>query len=31
MSPNESDLIYDWNTVSGDELEPARGSVELDD
>lgn len=31
MSVTESDLIYDWNTVDGDELRPARGKVELDD
>jgi len=27
----ESDLIYDWNCSSGDDLKPARGRVELDD
>ena len=31
MSVNASELIYDWNTVEGDELRPGRGKVELDD
>ncbi len=31
MQPKESDLIYDWNTASGPDLQPARGRVELDD
>lgn len=31
MPPSARDLIYDWNTASGDELRPARGKVELDD
>ncbi len=29
--PKESDLIYDWNHAAGEELKPARGTVELDD
>ena len=31
MSLSESDLIYDWNRVEGEELQPARGHVELND
>jgi len=31
MLPKESDLIYDWNHAAGEELKPARGTVELDD
>lgn len=31
MSLKESDLIYDWNQHSGDDLKPLRGKVELDD
>jgi 2-isopropylmalate synthase len=29
--PATQDLIYDWNTVDGADLAPARGKVELDD
>jgi 2-isopropylmalate synthase len=31
MQPKESDLIYDWNRASGQELRPGRGRVELND
>jgi 2-isopropylmalate synthase len=31
MELSESQLIYDWNTVDGGDLRPARGRVELDD
>ena len=31
MQPNESELIYDWNTASGSELRPGRGRVDLND
>jgi 2-isopropylmalate synthase len=31
MQPKESDLIYDWNRASGEELRPGRGRVELND
>jgi 2-isopropylmalate synthase len=31
MQPSESELIYDWNSVGGAEMRPARGRVELDD
>ena len=30
-SPNESELIYDWNCADGDDLKPLRPRVELDD
>ena len=31
MTLTESELIHDWNRAGGEELEPARGRVELDD
>ncbi|HEX2643822.1 MAG TPA: LeuA family protein [Thermoanaerobaculia bacterium] len=31
MQLKESDLIYDWNRVSGQELKPFHGTCELDD
>jgi len=31
MQPKESELIYDWNRASGQELRPGRGRVELND
>ena len=30
-SPNESELIYDWNCADGSDLKPLRPRVELDD
>ncbi len=31
MSLTESELIHDWNRAGGEELRPARGTVQLDD
>lgn len=30
-APSERELVYDWNTVGGPDLVPARGRVELND